>query len=473
MKPAPSPSSFSVVHSNSITRSLRRLALPVFLEELLTLTVGWTDWWLAGNYVKDESALVAMSLMAYVMWLLPNMFAAISIGATALVARSVGAHDYHQANRAAHQAIGLGIILAAIATLIIFLVRQRGLEMMNMKGESLRFATSYLSVVMWVIPLIMFEQVGAACLRGAGDTVTGLVAKSIVNVINIVVSAGLVAGLWGFPKLGFVGLAIGTACGHGVGGLLILGILLVGRAGLRLPLRSFLAVDTQMVSRLLRIGIPGGADIAVLLVCQFIFLRIVYELGDSAAAAHGLAIQIEALAYLPGTAFQVAAATMSGQFLGAKDPSRAVRSVLVICGFGATFMSLTGAFFWFFGSRIASLFLDVEAQQTTQIASELLKIIAFAMPFLACLMIVSGALRGAGDTRVPMLITIFGFLVVRLPLTLWLALPSEHPEQNLLGISGWGWGIHGAWYAMTTDLTIRCLLSFTRLMHGGWLKKHV
>ena len=127
------------------------------------------------------------------------------------------------------------------------------------------------------------------------------------------------------------------ATGYAVAGALILTMLVHGRAGLRLRWRR-LKPDPKMIRRILRIGVPGGVDMTAIVLCHLWFLSIVNSLGVLAAAAHGLAIRIESLGYLPGTAFQVAAATLAGQYLGAGDYRRASRSVLTACLAGGGLM---------------------------------------------------------------------------------------------------------------------------------------
>ena len=87
--------------------------------------------------------------------------------------------------------------------------------------------------------------------------------------------------------------------------------------------------DFDLIRRILKIGVPGGVDVILVSICHLIYLRIVLSLGDIAAAAHGVAIQVEALGYMPGGAFQISAATMAGQYLGARDLVRARHSVVM------------------------------------------------------------------------------------------------------------------------------------------------
>ncbi|MAR12875.1 MAG: MATE family efflux transporter [Blastopirellula sp.] len=443
------------------------LALPVFAEESLTLLVGYTDWWLTGSFLPGDEYKAAMGLMAYLLWLIPILFAAVAIGATAMVSRFVGAGEQRLACRVVNQAMLVGVVLSLVMTVATLLGARSFVSLLQLSGAAGELATRYCLIVAWVIPAIMVEQVASAALRGAGDTVSGMVAKSIVNVINVTVSTTLVLGLGPFPKMGWDGIAIGTACGHLVGGLILLTLLLRGRAGLHLKW-SNLRSDWSIIRRLLKVGLPGGVDMLAVIGCHLTYVSIINRLGETAAAAHGMGVQVEALAYLPGTAFQVAAATIAGQYLGAQDGARAKRGVSMAVLAGGSFMSLTGLVFYFLGGYLCAFFSGMHLDETAEIAAGLLRIVAFSMPSLAVTMVLSGALRGAGDTRWALLITLVGFAGIRIPGALWLACDEITIPWLQLTITGMGWSVYGAWYAMLVDVIVRSFLAAARFFHGGW-----
>ncbi len=452
-----------------------RLALPALAEEFLVLLVIWTDWWLAGHYfaADGDATKTAMSLMGYLMWLIPSMFAAIAIGGTAVVARLIGRGDFKGARRTANQAFLVGILAAVLITFAVKFLGDVFIESMQLRGSAARFAMEYLDLIVFSIPMVMFTQVGAACLRGAGDTVTGFVAKSVVVLVNILLSTSLVTGWGPFPEVGWKGLAIGTAIGQSVGGLIILATLIVGRAELKLRLH-WMRPDFSLIGKILRVGLPGGFDIATVLLSQLLFLGIINSMGNAAAAAHGLAVQIEACCFLSGAAFQIAAATMAGQFLGAQMPKRATSSVFLCFVVGATIMCVFAVCLFFWGSSFAYFFTGDWNDPTTLLTGELLQIVAVVMPFLAVTMILSGGFRGAGDTIWPLVITVLGFFLVRIPLTLYLCL-DEIPWLTFDGqpLEGLQWGVQGAWYAMAIDIVFRSLLVSGRFFQGGWRRVRI
>ncbi|WP_254511344.1 MATE family efflux transporter [Anatilimnocola floriformis] len=452
--------------SAGVLRPLVALALPVLVEEALNLAVGYTNWWLAGRFIGGEDPLAAMGLMAYISWLIPSSFAFIGIGATAFVARSVGAGKRADAEFATQQAMFLGVGFALLAMLVIFFGGGAFVNAMGLQGDAASFGARYLRLLNLAVPFIMFEQIGTACLRGSGDTISGLQARVLVNLVNAIVSTGCVTG-WGlFPKLGWEGLAAGTVCGHLAGSSALLLIMLSGRGGVRLSLQT-LKIDQPLMRRILRVGVPGGFDLLVIIFCHLVYYRIISSLGTAAQAAHGLGVQIEAMSYLAGLSFSVAAATMVGQSLGAENSERAVRSTLVGSGLAMAVMCTAGLLFFTFGEQLA-VFFAKEPGEMTRMTGQLLKIVALSCPFLAVLQVVSGSLRGAGDTTWPLMVTLAGLICIRVPGAMWLAW-AELPLPFLhTSIPGWNLGVHGAWMAMVTDVAVRSVLMAIRFAGGKW-----
>jgi putative MATE family efflux protein len=434
------------------------LAVPVLAEQVLVMLVGLVDTWLTGQYLTDDH-LAAMNLMAYALWTLSTLFATVGMGATALIARFVGAGDVPLANRVVHQALLIGLAFSAVATGLTYLLAEPFVSAMRLQGEAAALAVRYLLIVTPAVPAIMIEVVGVACLRGAGRMMAGLGVMAVVNIVNAVVSAALCVGVGPVPRLGWDGLALGTASGYMVGAAAIVLLLITGRTGLRVRW-SGMRADGPLIRRILRIGLPGGADMLAVNACHLWFASIINGLGDVAAAAHGVAIRLESLSYLPGSAFQVAATTMTGQFLGARDLARATRSVLVAALFAVGLMGLAAALFLLRADWLTGLFLNNDDRGVGPVAASLLRIVALATPALALLMVMHGGLRGAGDTRFPLLINFVGLLGVRIPLAYLMTMRYDL-------------GVQGGWYAMAIDLVFRCLLSVTRFWHGGWRKIEV
>ena len=378
-----------VIEERGDLRPLMRLAFPVLIETLLGLGVSLSDHFLTGKYL-DTPHLAAINSAAYLVWLSWGFFSFVSLGATAMVARFVGAGRRASARRVVNQSMVVGGGLAVFAVIFWVVGADWVVELLQLEGEPAFLARQYLRIVMVGAPFLMITAVGISCFRGAGDMVIGLIIMAVVNLVNCVVSWLLVLGLGPLPRLGWRGIAAGTLAGYVVGGILVLTLLLAGRSGLHLSFRR-MRPDFKMIRRLLRIGIPGGLDMMTVIGCQLWFLALVNQLGTVAAAAHGLTIRIESTGYIPGYAFQLAATTLAGQFLGARNAHRAARSVLTALWVGGGFMTFMGVMYFLFADQLPYIFIKSSQQDVALTATPLLRIVAVVMPSVAVMMIIAGA----------------------------------------------------------------------------------
>ena len=339
-----------------------RLVWPVLLEQVLGLSVGFTDKWLAGNLLQGAEPLAAVGLVAYCLSFLPGLFAIPAVAATALVSRSVGAGDLPGARRAAAQSLLVAAVLTAAVLWLVTMFGDRFVEALGLPSGSTALASRYLAIVLPALPAMMVIHVGVAVLRGAGDMWAGLLAMSVVNLVNAGASFALAVGAAGLPRLGWEGLAWGTTVGYCLGAGCVIGLLCRQGRGLR-PGRTDWLPDGSWLGRILHVGVPAGLDALANASCHLAFLSIVNRLGDVAAAAHSVAITIESLAFLPGSAFMVVAATLAGQFLGAGDERRARRSVWLAAMACATLMSVAGIVFLATADTLAAWFVGGGSRQ--------------------------------------------------------------------------------------------------------------
>jgi putative MATE family efflux protein len=434
------------------------LAWPVLLQNWLVTAVHLSDRLLAGRFqdvgaAEQAATQAAQTTANYLGWLLSSYTALITIGSTALVARMIGARDRRTARLLLHQSLLLALTLGLVGMALGLVFLDRLLQVLRLQEVAAGYAAGYLRPLLYALPLQMVGMAGIACLAGAGDTRTGMWVLGGITLINLPLA-------WGFfSALGFVGIAVGTALSQGLGGLVVLLVLYVGRAHLRLRLRHLMP-HPALIGRILRISIPAAMDNLSMMVGQLWFLGIVNDLGDTAAAAHGIALTWEALGFYAGAAFGTAALTVVGQSLGAGQPERAARGGWLAFAMGTGVMCAMGLLFFTLADPMFRLFCPHPSQEaivTTGIPA--LRLIAFGMPACGVCIILAAALRGAGDTRYPMLFTWVGFFVLRIPLAYLFTLPAPR---------GWELGLVGAWLAMVTDLQIRGLFLLVRYLRGGW-----
>ncbi len=442
---------------------------PVLLEQFLALAVGFVDKWLAGNLFSGAEPMAAVGLVAYCLAFLPVVFVLPTSAATALVARSVGAGDLAAARRAAGQCFLVSTGLVLVTVLLAAMGGGQFVRLLGLPAGSSDLATRYLAIVLPALPLMAVVYVGVAVLRGAGDMVAGLVAMSVVNLVNAAASFALATGAFGLPRLGWEGLAWGTVAGYACGAACVVWLVSRPARGLRAGLADW-KPQRHELRRVARVGMPAGVDALGNAACHLTFLGIVNRLGDVDAAAHSVAVTIESVAFLPGSAFAVAAATLAGQFLGARDESRARRSVWLAAVVAVALMIVAGLLFMLAAEPLAAWFTggDEIQSEVATLAARLVRIVAVAQPPLAMLMVFSGGLRGAGATRPPLLVNFVGLLAIRLPLAMLLSWPSVELPGGLGSLSGFDLGVRGAWLAMTADLITRGLAMLLIFRSRSW-----
>jgi multidrug resistance protein, MATE family len=439
-----------ISHRLGNVRHVLQLALPSAGEQLLSMMVGIVDTFLVGHL--GAASLTGVGLANQWVMVAMVLFSAVGTGGTALIARMIGAKQGTEANRVVLQALLVAAVFGLLATAPLYIWAEPAVRLMGAQGDALSLGTTYLRIasLAFLFSAIMF--VGNACLRGAGDTRTPLYVMAVVNLMNIVVAWSLINGAFGLPRLGVAGSAIGATVGRLTGGLLVVLVLVMGKGRLSLDLHDFRA-DADLIRRILRVGLPTGMEQLIFRMGMMSYARVVASLGTAAYAAHQVAINGESISFMPGFGFAVAATTLVGQGLGAGDKDRAERDGYTAFYIAATVMTLMGVVFFIFAPQIFGLFTD--DPEVIALGVTPLRLIALAQPFLAATMVFAGALRGAGETRAPMLVNGGSIWVVRVPL-------------SLLFTQVLGWGLTGAWVAMAVDLTVRGTLMFSRFRSGRW-----
>ncbi len=337
-------------------------------------------------------------------------------------------------------------------TLLVFGESILGFFFRTTEPEVISLAADYIRILALALVFNYLLMLINATLRGAGDTKTPMKITAIVNLINIVGNAFLIFGLGPFPQLGVLGAAIATAFAQFCGGILALNSLLRSKK-ISVSFRNSLKFDFKIIKRIFNIGVPAAIEQGSLRIGQLLYTVIIASLGTVSYAAHQVALNAESISFNPGFGFALAATTLVGQNLGAGNLGLAEKSGHRASQMAMIFMSIMGVIFFIFSKQIVYIFTP--DQDVVELASICLRIVALSQPALAAQMVYSGALRGAGDTKGILWITLSGFLVVRVGLTYWMAIYLN-------------FGLIGAWVAMGIDLYYRSILMFARFRKGNW-----
>lgn len=451
-----------LVHPDrQILRRLLFLAAPILAENVLHMLVGLTDVYVAGHLPPQHSAAAtaAVGSIAYILWLVGLIVATIGTGTTAVIARAVGARHRSLANSVCGQTASAAAVLGLCLGVAAFLGAGVVARATGLTGQAQEYAFFYLRVLAISLPFSTFLFAANAALRGAGDTVTPALSMILVDGLNALLSISLARGWWGLPEMGFQGIAIGTMIAYITGGVVQFFVLLRGRGGVRLHLHR-LRPHWHTLRRILRIGVPSGAEGMITWLAQFAIVVLINRLDAShvASSAHIITIRLESLSFMGGFAIATAAATMVGQSLGMRDPARASRSAYLAFLLGGGLMAAWGVAYILFPTPLSRLLSN--DPRVIELAARCLFIAGFAQIGFAASMVFGGALRGAGDTWSVMLINLASVLVLRL-------------LGVLIVLFYFRLGLAAIWIVLSAELVIRGILIYARFLKGDWKQVEV
>lgn len=433
-----------------LARRVLTLAWPAVAEQMLVMMIGLVDFYIVGHL--GAAALDGVGLGSQMLNLTASFISAVGVGSTVLVARHVGAREPEHARRTAQQSVVLAFIIGLLMALTVSVLTRPIIAFFGGEPDMIEQGTLYLRTIAPSFVLYSVLLVGNACLRGAGDTRTPFLVMIAVNIVNIGVAWSLTQGVAGLPKLGVVGSGLGAASGQSIGGLIVLTLLVRGRAGLRVELKK-LSLARTLIKRILNIGLPAGTEQILFQLAMITLTTILTQFGTAAYAAHNVAWRIAQISFLPGFGFSVSASTLVGQALGAKQPKLAKESGYVAFRAALLLMALMGLVMLVLDRTLIQIFIDDPDVMAAGVP--VVRMAALIQPLMAASFVFSGGLRGAGDTRMTLAITVFSVWGFRMVITYLLG--------SLLGL-----GLIGAWIAIMADFGFRASMFGWRFRSGKW-----
>lgn len=441
----------------SLPRIVLRLAWPALVEELGLSLLPIVDAILVGQLIGSD-ALAAVGLGTLLFWLPMAGSMAIVIGTTAVVARDTGAGQAAGVQQTLRDSLALALAWGTVMAVLVVVLAGPALRLMGAEQEVLPLGITFMRAGGAGLAVQSLIFAGGAALRGAGDTRTPMLITLFANVVNLVLAYFLISGALWAPEMGVLGSGLAFFLANTCGALLILGLFLKGRSGLHYDVARAASLSRRGVQRILTVGLPTGVEQIQFQVAFMIYARIVAGLGTAAYAAHTVALRAEGLAIMPGFAFGIAAATLVGQALGAGRTAAAERAAKICHFYSMVFMVGTGLLLLVAAPQVTRVFTD--DAEVIDIGADLLRIFAFALPGLGTSAALAGGLRGAGDTRVVMVLYAVCAWFLRIPVAFALALPL-------------GLGAQGAWMGSVVDNSVRGLGIWYRFRQGRWMKIEV
>lgn len=440
-----------------IRQEITRIAGPVFIELLLGSLFGMVDMMMLGNYgapAIQAAGIAAVGVTNQFMFIGLALVQSLNTGATAMVARYLGAKRTDRIESVVKHII----ILTQVLIVVPFLILGLGFTLPVMRfigahADTIAVGSNYFRVIMVGFIFQAYNFSIVASLRGAGDTKTPMRINVTTNLLNVFGNAVLIYGLFFFPELGATGAAISTASSHVVASILFTRYILREDSTIHINFKNKFKVNKDVMYNLTKIGVPASLEQIAMRAGILLFTKIIASLGTVAYATHQIAVNILSLSFTPGQSFGIAASTLSGRSLGEENSDLAEKYIKQCSRIGALISFIMAVGFFFLGGQIAGLYTS--NQEVINEASRVLKLIAFIQPFQSYQLIIAGGLRGAGDTVWTLISTFIGILVIRVALAYYFVL--------VLGL-----GLMGAWMAIFIDQFMRWVMINLRFRTGKW-----
>ena len=409
-------------------KRLIEFSIPLLIGNFAQQLYSTVDSIIVGKYVGDE-ALAAIGASGALVFLLMVLFIGISMGAGILVSQYFGAKNKERLSRTIGNAIILNAVISVIIMVLgVFFIRPF-LELLRTPEAILDMAVSYTMISCLGIMGTSYYNILSGLLRGMGDSVMPLFYLIICTITNIVLDLIFVGPL----GMGVAGAAYATIISQIISAILCYLRMLKMKDVLTLDINAF-KLDGKLSKQLIRLGLPVGITQALFAVAAIFVQNLTNTFGTVFIAASTVVMRVDGFAMLPNFTFGTAMTTYAGQNVGAMEIGRMRQGTKEGLKIGVTTSVVLVGLILIFGKILMGLFTNTD--EVINVSYEMMCILSVGYIGVAINQILSGTIRGAGDTMTPMWIALITTTLIRLPIAYGMAyftksetLPTGEPRS--------------------------------------------
>ncbi len=444
-----------------LVRFVLFMVIPGILAQVSSVVMQYIDASMVGHLGSLEAA--SVGLVSSSLWLIGGMGICINIGHYVQISQLIGAGQYRLARNLACQSYITSLIFSSIIVVIAWNIGSFLPYWLGGDENICHDASRYFRLYCLSVPFMQFNMLSTGILQGAGSMkIPGVlnILRCFLNVFfNFIfifdTSTYSVAGYHvAVPGmgLGVAGAAVGTVAAELCISVLMLVCVFCFNQKLKLVRNENFFWHSSYFKRAVRLALPIGFEHCLICFAMVVSVMIVAHLGSASVAAHSFAITAESFCYMAAYGISSSASAMIGQTVGAQRRDMAVNLAWTITSIGVLMVSFAAVLMYIAAPFMMRLLTPDPVIQ--EYGTGVLRIVAWAEPLFAASIVVSGILRGAGDTLVPSVTNCLCMWLIRLPLSFWLA---------------WELGLDGVWVAMSIQLCITGTLLLIRLRNCRWL----
>ncbi len=432
---------------------LRRLIIPLIIEQVLAVTVGMADTMMVAS--AGEAAISGVSLVDMLNMLLINIFASLATGGAVVCSQFIGAQQREKACNAAKQLLFIGFLLSTLlmALCLIFRLPLLRLFFGNIEPDVMKNAATYLWISALSYPFLSVYNSGAALFRAMGNSKVSMVTSIYVNILNVAGNALLIYGF----HLGVAGAAISSLVSRAVGAVVMVVLLNNPLHPIHVLVREKFRPSLAMIKTILHIGVPNALEGSMFQLGRVLVVSIISTFGTVQIAANAVANTFDSLGCIPGQSINLAMLAVIGQCIGAGSLEQVkyyTKKLMKI-----TYLITIGLILLIFAT------LPLTFQLYHNISREALELAALlVLIHNGCAMLIwplsftlPNALKASNDVRFTMVVSIFSMWIFRIVFSFVIG--------NWLGL-----GAIGVWIAMVLDWIFRSICFVWRFISGKWKK---
>lgn len=433
------------------TSVLIKFIIPLLIGNIAQQLYNTVDSIVVGHYIGDE-ALAAVGASMPILNLILALFMGVATGAGIIVSQAFGSKDRTKLSKSVGNVLTMTLIVGVIGTALGMLLCKPILNILETPANIYHGAYSYLMI--WMAGFIgcSFYNMGSGILRGVGDSIMPLVYLLLACGLNIVLDIFFVAVI----EMGVAGVALATILAQMISGVFCMIKIFRMRDILDLSRGNFIP-DKNLCLNVIKIGMPAGLTQAIFSCAALVVQTLTNSFGSEIITTNTIIMRVDGFAMMPNFSFGMAMTTYVGQNIGARKTDRVhnaakdgLKISLLVC------VVMTGLIL-IFGKSLMSIFTDTA--YVIDLGSRMLRTMAIGYLFVCITQVLSGIMRGVGDTMTPMIISIISTVVIRVPIAYLLAYLTDHQYPEVLFIS------------LVISWVLGGLITIAFYAKGSWKKK--